>query len=229
MMKPQDSLDFRRTLRRMYVDDFLTTHASSLRPASLVLDLGGTKTHKRGLFDISRFDINVLTYNLVPTKGVDVQGTALALALESGCVDAVICSEVLEHITEPVMVLAEIYRILRPGGVMFATVPFLYRIHADPSDYGRYTHHFWSAALSAIGFTGVQVTAQGYFFTVLEDFILQYHLEKFSRPPFRRASRFLATIIIRQLLQAEQKDKYSNHPFIQSFTTGYGFVAAKPE
>ncbi|MFA4871762.1 MAG: class I SAM-dependent methyltransferase [Patescibacteria group bacterium] len=53
--------------------------------------------------------------------------------------DAVLALEVLEHTARPQAALQEIKRILKPGGVLILTVPFLLSYHARPNDYFRYT------------------------------------------------------------------------------------------
>ena len=53
--------------------------------------------------------------------------------------DTAICSAVLEHIKEPQLVVNEMYRILKPGGDIYITVPFLQPYHAAPNDYQRWT------------------------------------------------------------------------------------------
>jgi len=53
--------------------------------------------------------------------------------------DAVICQGVLEHVSEPKIVVDNIFEVLQPGGFVYAEIPFLQGFHADPSDYQRYT------------------------------------------------------------------------------------------
>jgi SAM-dependent methyltransferase len=57
------------------------------------------------------------------TVAVAVQGDALALPFGDGTFDRVICSEVLEHIPDDRGAMAELARVLRPGGTMAITVP----------------------------------------------------------------------------------------------------------
>jgi SAM-dependent methyltransferase len=54
--------------------------------------------------------------------------------------DAVLCTEVLEHAINPALVIDEIWRVLKPGGVALITTPFIYGIHGEPNDFRRYTH-----------------------------------------------------------------------------------------
>ncbi len=53
--------------------------------------------------------------------------------------DAVLCTEVLEHADDPVALIAEMRRVLKPDGAIMATVPFSARVHHAPHDHFRYT------------------------------------------------------------------------------------------
>ncbi len=55
--------------------------------------------------------------------------------------DTIILSDVLEHIARPQSLLAEINRVLRPGGRLIAGVPYMYHLHEEPFDYYRYTKY----------------------------------------------------------------------------------------
>jgi len=61
--------------------------------------------------------------DLETTRVGSVQGNALALPFEDDSFDRVIASEVLEHIPEDDVAMAELTRVLRPGGTMAVTVP----------------------------------------------------------------------------------------------------------
>jgi SAM-dependent methyltransferase len=63
----------------------------------------------------------------------------VGVPVSDSAVDTVIASDVLEHLYKPGQLLAEIFRVLRPGGFAFVNVPFLYWTHEAPHDYFRYT------------------------------------------------------------------------------------------
>ncbi|HRD76507.1 MAG TPA: methyltransferase domain-containing protein, partial [Hyphomicrobiaceae bacterium] len=65
--------------------------------------------------------------------------------------DTIVSFNTLEHVRRDEFALGEIVRILKPGGTLHIIVPFLYRVHASPSDYHRHTAFWWEAALADLG------------------------------------------------------------------------------
>lgn len=59
--------------------------------------------------------------------------------LEDASFDSVICTQVLEHAGDFLHVLSEMARVLKPGGRLVVTVPFLYNEHGFPYDYRRFS------------------------------------------------------------------------------------------
>jgi len=71
--------------------------------------------------------------------------------------DVVVSFQVMEHLPEPDFFLSECYRILRPGGKLFITVPFMWHVHEAPYDYFRYTRYGLEYLLSKNGFVDIQI------------------------------------------------------------------------
>jgi len=86
-----------------------------------------------------RFDVKTLNLDLFAGKEVDIQGDLLHLPLEDMSVDTVVCTGVLEHVCGPHQAVAEIHRVLRPGGGVFIETPFMQTVHVSPDDYQRWT------------------------------------------------------------------------------------------
>jgi SAM-dependent methyltransferase len=81
--------------------------------------------------------------------------------------DTVLCSEVLEHVSDPERALTELHRVLRPGGTLVLSVPFLSRLHEEPHDYFRYTRHGLEHLLRAAGFRVAEIVPTGSVFSFL--------------------------------------------------------------
>jgi SAM-dependent methyltransferase len=83
----------------------------------------------------------------------DVFADAAALPIATASVDNVVCLEVLEHVEKPGLALAEFGRVLRDGGGLVITMPFMYPIHDAPYDFQRLTEHGLRRDLAAAGLT----------------------------------------------------------------------------
>lgn len=79
--------------------------------------------------------------------------------------DLLLCTEVLEHAVDPVILIQEMHRVLRPGGTLLVTVPFAARVHHAPFDFHRFTRFQLATMLSS--FTGVQIIERGNDITVI--------------------------------------------------------------
>lgn len=67
-------------------------------------------------------------------KGVR-QGDVTAIPFPDQTFDAVMCIEVLEYVATPEKAIAEIYRVLKPGGMLVLSVPFMFKAHEDKLRY----------------------------------------------------------------------------------------------
>lgn len=72
---------------------------------------------------------------------LDVASTALALPFCNSYFDSIICTEVLEHVPEPIQALQEMARVTKPRGILLLTVPFSEQLHEEPYDFFRYTKY----------------------------------------------------------------------------------------
>ncbi len=70
--------------------------------------------------------------------------------------DAILCNQVLEHVFHPENFLKEIIRVMKPGGILLLTVPFVWDEHEQPYDYARYSSFGLCALLEGQGFKIVQ-------------------------------------------------------------------------
>ena len=74
---------------------------------------------------------------------------------------AALCIEVLEHTHDPVMLLAEAFRVLKPGGKLILTVPWSARVHHIPHDFHRFTPFQLERLFTQAGFSEFRIEARG--------------------------------------------------------------------
>jgi SAM-dependent methyltransferase len=83
------------------------------------------------------------------------------IPLPDSSVDSAMLTEVLEHCPDADAVLREVNRVLRPGGFLFLTLPFIWPIHEVPHDEFRYTPYSLKRILEQAGFPGPSIEATG--------------------------------------------------------------------
>lgn len=73
------------------------------------------------------------------TEEVDVVGGASTTPFAPASFDAVLCSQVLEHVPDPMVTLKEIARVMKPGGRVLLSTHGTYIYHPHPTDFWRWT------------------------------------------------------------------------------------------
>jgi SAM-dependent methyltransferase len=144
-------------VRRPHID-FLRRAASTLRSEHTILDVGSGLAPYRELFSHTSYvtcDWDQSIYS--PEVPPDIVSSADNIPVEDQSFDAVLCTEVLEHVPAPWEVLNEFHRIIRPGGAVWITVPFAWPLHEQPHDYYRYTQFGLRYLLEKAGFSQVDV------------------------------------------------------------------------
>tara|TARA_R110002012_G_scaffold73482_7_gene187229 strand:+ start:531 stop:1103 length:573 start_codon:yes stop_codon:yes gene_type:complete len=113
-------------IRRHFIEKAVRAFA----PAGTVLEVGSGRRWR--YFDGS------VTVNRDASAEADILCDAEALTLADASFQNVACIEVLEHTPSPERLIAELHRVLEPGGRLLLTVPFIFEIH-DRQDYYRFT------------------------------------------------------------------------------------------
>ncbi|MCF6320553.1 MAG: class I SAM-dependent methyltransferase [Rhizobiaceae bacterium] len=75
------------------------------------------------------------------------------LPLEDNSIDCCSTMNTLEHVYDPKFQLKEINRVLKPGGKVVISIPWIFRIHGHPDDYSRRTPSWWRIALEETGYS----------------------------------------------------------------------------
>ena len=83
--------------------------------------------------------VDLIAFDIYASPQVQFIGDGHSIPLADESVDGVIVQAVLEHVLEPTAVAAEIERVLRPGGIVYADTPFIQQVHEGPYDFTRFT------------------------------------------------------------------------------------------
>ncbi len=118
---------------------FLAEQVKKLEKSAAILDVGAG----RGDFaDIFIHHPNYLALDVYPYPEVDIVcDLTQANPFRPGSLDAIVLMNVLEHIYDSHTLLDSLSKMLAPGGVLIAAIPFLVKIHQAPIDFVRYTHY----------------------------------------------------------------------------------------
>lgn len=159
--------------------------ARSLPYRGTVIDLGcGTAPYKSDILETGDAYIGVdWDRGFHDQSNVDVfADLTFRLPFLDESADTIVLFQVIEHVPEPGLVLAECHRILRRGGALLITVPFMWRVHEAPHDYYRYTRHGLEYLLDRAGFGGIAIRENtGFWQTWTLGF--NYHTSRFGKGP----------------------------------------------
>ena len=88
---------------------------------------------------VHRVREGAVNLDIAPHEGVDVIADVHRLPFKNDSADAVVAECLLEHLKNPEAAVKEIYRVLKPGGMMYVSTPFIIGYHSSPDDYQRWT------------------------------------------------------------------------------------------
>ncbi len=98
--------------------------------------------------------------DIQPGTGVDLIEDIHRLSFADDSIGTVVALETLEHVADPIRAVEEMYRVLKPGGVLAISSLMFFPIHAHPWDYWRFTPEGFELLLRP--FESRLVIAQGY-------------------------------------------------------------------
>lgn len=150
-------------------DQWVVDQAARIPPGSRVLDVGAGAGPYRSRFahckyfahDFAREPGTIGNYT-----SLDYTSDITAIPVPDASFDVILCTEVLEHVPEPILALKEFGRILRGGGKLLLSAPLGSRLHQEPFHfYGGYTPHFYDRFLVEAGFTVEHIERNRGFFS----------------------------------------------------------------
>jgi SAM-dependent methyltransferase len=220
---------------RIYLRRFLMEAFAECSPSARVLDAGAGEGRYAELFAQHTYHAVDLCLGSIDCSHVSYVSNLEAIAVRDASYDMVVCTQVLEHVPDPLLVLRELNRALKPGGSLWLTVPFFFAEHMQPYDFYRYTQFGLRHLLEQAGFEVRRIQRlEGYLGT------LAYQLESAARYlpilPARSgglvswivavASLFLKPLFfLTYLFLAAADSTYKVHG---AYSKNYAVVACKP-
>jgi len=216
--------------RRNY--DFFLERLEGVEESSVVLDVGAGTSPFAALFrTFTSFRVD-----FEPYQGIDfLTDLNRPLPVPDRAFDVVVMSNLLEHIFEPLTLMTECHRILKRGGNMIMTVPFLIKVHQGPYDFLRYTEHMLKRLLTQSGFQEFEITKIGNIFDVyaqISSSVYKLISRKMSGHVLKRKGmgflRRLHRLLFSAMLQVSGCDEKNKEDSI-GYPHGYGVLAVKKE
>jgi SAM-dependent methyltransferase len=152
---------------RYYLERFVRDASAAVPAGSLVLDAGAGDGIYRPWFSQHRYESADFEQVDKPYQTSTYVCDLASIPVASERYDLVLLTQVLEHLPEPREVLAELRRVLKPGGLIYVSAPLYYEEHEQPYDYFRYTQFALMRMFSEAGFGAVRIDwLEGYLGTV---------------------------------------------------------------
>lgn len=148
---------------RWYITRFVESVAQRLPKGASILDAGAGESVYKSLF--SHCDYKAIDLAVGESRwnysNLDYVGPLDKMPIDDGVFDAVLCTQVLEHLEWPRESVKEMYRVLKAEGKLYMTVPMSHPEHQTPYDYFRYTSYGLESICKHAGFHGVKITPFG--------------------------------------------------------------------
>jgi SAM-dependent methyltransferase len=129
---------------KLKVDALIHHLAKTNRHANLLI-VGGGAIGNGTQAVYNNATINTVSFDIYLSDNTNFVADAHQIPLKDASFDAVIVQAVLEHVISPAKVVDEIYRVLKPGGLVYAETPFMQQVHEKAYDFTRFTEsgHRW--------------------------------------------------------------------------------------
>lgn len=140
--------------------------------------------------------------------------------------DAILCTEVFEHIPEPIKAIKEFSRLLKKNGTLIITAPFCSMTHFAPYHYySGFNRFFYEKHLVDNGFEIISIDYNGNYFDYVNQELSRspYVGEEYSNDKITKVEKLALKIVSKMLTRFSKKDKGSSE--LQNF--GFHVVAIK--
>ena len=151
---------------RYCIERFIEKISKKMKPKSKLLDAGAGPCPYKKFFKHTKYEATDFQDNY----GVlDFTCSLRKIPRKSSYYDAIICTEVLEHVEFPQDVINEFYRILKKKGRLYLTVPQGRTLHQEPYNYFYFTRYGLLSLLKNADFKDINIIPKGGYFWFLSD------------------------------------------------------------
>ena len=187
-------------------DEWVRNQAARIPKGSQVLDAGAGASKYRPFFshcqyrtqDFCEYQGELVKY----LQPIDYICDITRVPLADATLDVVLCTEVLEHVADPMAVLREFARLLKPGGRLLLTAPQTSPIHMEPYHYyGGFTEYWYRHWLPATGFKVDEIAIQAGPGQAAVDFMLAYYMIWREQEQRLRGLRRLFSFCVRMVVK----------------------------
>ncbi len=207
-------------LYRSKLSKNIIRHGKTLQ--GTILDFGcGTMPYKHLFSNCSNYiGLDIEVSGNYYTRKPDLIYDGNTIPLENESIDNIFCSEVLEHVFNPDIVLNEMNRVLKPNGNLLLTCPFTIFEHEKPYDYARYSSFGLTHLLNKHGFEIIEFTKTGSYLSTILQLIAAYIYFVIAKIPVLKYFLFIffitplfALALLVELLPdvIKRKDLYLNN------------------
>lgn len=135
----------------------------------------------------------------------DMYWDGIKIPLDDKSVDSIILFEVIEHCPNPSIVINEAYRVLKPGGIILFSTPFLYHLHGAPYDYSRPTPFGLKSFFDNAGFSNTEIKGGGNWDSSLGQMIALWISHRPMNKLIRKVFRHVFVPIFKLILIVDRK------------------------
>lgn len=229
-----DDIDSLINFSAYWRDDWVAAKAAEIPAGARVLDAGAGQCRYKNLFRHTRYESQDFAQYQGSEEGplqetwnygaIDYVCDITDIPVETGSFDVVLCTEVLEHVPNPIMALKELVRVTAPGGRLLISAPLGSGVHQEPYHfYGGFSAYFYEKFFDEFGCDVVETKPLG---GLMRHVAQEVHragrsLNEQSRGATPEQLYVLTEWLPRMLSKAEDQC------FVEQFTVGYLVEARK--
>lgn|GEM_PF-537579 len=205
--------------------EWIRKQLAMLPPGTSILDAGaGNRRYQKycshlnyvsqdfGEYDNVEKSVGIHGKEAWKSKECNIVSDIINIPVENESFDAIMCTEVFEHIKNPVLALKEFTRILSRGGVLLLTAPFCSPTHMAPYYYQNgFSRYWYEEHLKVFGFEIQEIKSFGnYFSYIAQELERMYSMAGRYAAAFDKESSLLCIELTKKLMELSKGDKNSS-------------------